>query len=423
MNGVRKRVYVVIWVIIILLGIHILSRSFTLLSASSLPNRLISQGEHYLGVSVIKTYFPGILIFTEYKEEKEIGEKIVEKALGDSPIYKFMKENESQVTEIEDADSYAMIIAKEAADENYVDELTGEVIFTESEQLLESESEPEAVNETSSEAVIANVEGTTGPQAPIEFSLDKLKDFDYLLSTFYNVDRTTTINSTKLNVETLLNQNLTISAESAGPQILIYHTHSQEGFVDSVPGVLDTTIVGVGDYLTKILQENYGYEVIHHRGVYDIINGKLDRNQAYTLAEPDIKAILAENPSIQVVLDLHRDGVREDVRLVTDVGGKPTAKFMFFNGLSYTTQSGEISYLHNPYLQDNLAFSLQLQLKAASYYPGLTRKIYLKGWRYNLHLCPRSVLVEVGAQTNTLQEGKNAMEPLADILHKVLSGN
>lgn len=56
------------------------------------------------------------------------------------------------------------------------------------------------------------------------------------------------------------------------------------------------------------------------------------------------------------------------------------------------------------------------------YYPGLTRKIYLKAYRYNMHLRPRSLLVELGAQTNTLQEAKNACEPLAQMLDMVLAG-
>lgn len=56
------------------------------------------------------------------------------------------------------------------------------------------------------------------------------------------------------------------------------------------------------------------------------------------------------------------------------------------------------------------------------YYPGLTRKIYLKAYRYNMHLRPQSLLVELGAQTNTLQEAKNACEPLAQMLDMVLAG-
>ena len=57
--------------------------------------------------------------------------------------------------------------------------------------------------------------------------------------------------------------------------------------------------------------------------------GKLDRNRAYTYALEGITKILEENPSIQVVIDLHRDGVKEGTRLVTEVNGKPTARIMF----------------------------------------------------------------------------------------------
>ena len=98
------------------------------------------------------------------------------------------------------------------------------------------------------------------------------------------------------------------------------------------------------------------------------------------------------------------------------------AQIMLFNGLSRTTSTGDIDYLYNPYIADNLAISFQMQLKAAEYYPNLTRRIYLKGYRYNMHYCPKTLLIEVGAQTNTVREAMNAMVPLADILNKVLTG-
>ena len=103
------------------------------------------------------------------------------------------------------------------------------------------------------------------------------------------------------------------------------------------------------------------------------------------------------------------DGVGENVYLKTEINGKANARIMFFNGLSQTPE-GPISYLANPFREDNLAFSLKLQLKAEEYYPGFTRKIYLKGLRYNQHLRARSALVK-GAQTNTFEEACNAMMP------------
>ena len=136
-----------------------------------------------------------------------------------------------------------------------------------------------------------------------------------------------------------------------------------------------------------------------------------------------IENILKGNSGIEVVIDLHRDGIDENRRLVTEINGKPTAKILFYNGLSYTNTQGKVSYLPNPYIQDNLAFSFQLEYQAALYYPDFYRGIYLAGLRYNLHLKKRALLLEAGAQTNTVQEVKNAMEPFADILNRVLQGN
>lgn len=273
---------------------------------------------------------------------------------------------------------------------------------------IEQEQPSEETRETSS-----SVEKQT------EISLEKLNDFDYLIQKFYTVDKTTTINSSQLNAGELLATDCSIQKRTDGePQILIYHTHASEGYSDSVAGDFSTTVVGVGERLTQILEGTYGYQVLHDTGVYDS-----DRDHAYSVAEPYVEQILAEHPSIEVVIDLHRDGVGDNTRLVTEQNGVQMAQIMFFNGLSRTTSMGDIEYLYNPYIQDNLAFSFQMQLAASRLYPDFSRKIYLKGYRYNMHFCPKSLLVEVGAQTNTLEEAMNAMDPLAKVLDQVLSGN
>lgn len=250
-----------------------------------------------------------------------------------------------------------------------------------------------------------------------EVDLTALQDFETLLREFYIVDSNTMAGSDQLNVENFLAKDMTVEKEDQGPQILIFHTHSREGFADSVPGDSSTTIVGVGDRLTQILTDTYGYHVLHHTAEYDT-----DRNQAYSKALPGIEQILEDNPSIQVVIDLHRDEMPEETRLVMDLDGRPTARFMFFNGLSRTKKTGNIAYLYNENLEDNLAFSFQMQKKAVEYYPGLTRKIYLKGYRYNMHMKDKYLLIELGAQNNTVEEAMNACDPLAHILDMVLSG-
>ena len=265
--------------------------------------------------------------------------------------------------------------------------------------------------------------GTLTASVPVmDLPLEQFQDFNFVISNFYTIDKTTSINSEQLNAVTLLEKDLRMSAGAENPQILIYHSHSQEEFADSIPGDASTMIVGVGEYLTTLLRDTYGYNVMHVTDTFDIMGGKLDRNKAYNYAQETISRILEENPSIEVVIDLHRDGVTGAKRLVTEINGKPTAKIMFFNGLSRTNQNGELSHLPNPYIQDNLAFSLQLARYAKEYYPDWFRTIYLRGYRYNLHLRPKALLVECGAQTNTVEEEMNAMQPLADILNKVLTG-
>ena len=264
---------------------------------------------------------------------------------------------------------------------------------------------------------------TVQPHPVIDLSPEKLADKNYLLEHFFVVDAATTADAASLNAVEYLAKDMTLKPEKDQPQILIYHSHSQETFADSRTGEEADTVVGVGDYLTEILEQKYGYQVIHVREYFDVIGGEIDRSRAYDFAREYVEKVLEENPTVQVLIDLHRDGVPDGKRLITEIGGKDTAQIMFYNGLSYTVNQGKISYLPNPYIEENLAFSFQLEYTAAEYYPGFYRCIYLAGLRYNLHLRPRALLVEAGAQTNTVQEVKNAMEPLGDILNRVLKGS
>lgn len=252
------------------------------------------------------------------------------------------------------------------------------------------------------------------------YQLAQLQDYDFLIKHFYTVHSSTTARREEMDAAVLTGMDLSMKKDPSVPQILIYHTHSQETYADYAAGNKKATVVELGNRLTALLEEK-GYQVLHDTTSYDMAAGKLDRNHAYNYALDGIMGILQKYPSIQVVLDLHRDGVKESLHMVRTVNGKATAPIMFFNGMSQTPE-GEIEYLKNPYKTENLAFSLQMQLLAEEKYPDLTRKIFLKGLRYNLHVRPRSALIEVGAQTNTLEEALNAMEPLADLLDQVLGG-
>lgn len=247
--------------------------------------------------------------------------------------------------------------------------------------------------------------------------LARLQDYDYLMKQYFSVHASTTADRSLMKAENLLGTDVRLTKNPDVPQILIYHTHASETYADYGPGNPDASVVGAGAYLAELLKQR-GWNVIHDTTVYDRKEGKLERSRAYTYALEGVQGILQEHPTIEVVLDLHRDGVSDSLRLVQEVGGKPTARIMFFQGMSRTPE-GEIAYLPNPYLQENLAFCFQMQLYC-SRYPGFTRKIYLKGLRYNLHLRGRSSLIEVGAQTNTKEEAWNAMELLAEAVDAVL---
>ncbi len=264
-------------------------------------------------------------------------------------------------------------------------------------------------------------ETTSAAASGTSYQAGQLSDYDVLMKHFYIVHSSTTAGRELMNAAKFQQNDLSLDQDSSAPQILIYHTHSQEEYADYGPGNQQATVIGIGNYLTQLLEAK-GWNVIHDTSSYDIKSGKLDRNRAYNYALDGITRILQDNPSIQVVLDVHRDGVKEGVHLVSEVAGKQTANIMFFQGMSQTPD-GPIEYLPNPYLEDNMAFTFQMQLDAADRYPGLMRKIYLKGFRYNLHVRPRAALIEVGAQTNSYQEALNAMEPLSELLDRVLQGN
>lgn len=290
--------------------------------------------------------------------------------------------------------------------------VNGDIIMEE----LETE---DGVTENSVTTLADGANGTT-------YTREQLSKSDFLLSKIFVVDGNTSMTKEELDIENLLDTDLTVeglkqTGEKREYKVLIYHTHGSESFADSREGKKEDTIVGVGSYLTKILEEQYGIAVYHDETAYDVIDGVLDRSKAYENAYNNVSKILKENPSIEVVIDLHRDGVDEETHLVTEVNGKRTAKIMFLNGVSRSNMNGEIDYLKNPNKLSNLAFSFQMYLTGKEHYGDYVRKIYVRSLRYNLHLLPRTALIEVGAQNNTLEEEKNAMEPLAAILDKVLS--
>jgi stage II sporulation protein P len=275
-----------------------------------------------------------------------------------------------------------------------------EDVISLSELDLESEKK-------SPSASAPEINGTTA-----DFNFQQLKNY-------YIVDSKTAMTSDYFDYSKFMSSDIKIKQSDDKPVILVFHTHSQEMFIDSGKNDINEGIVGAGTRLCDRLEKVYGLKCIHVTDSFDVVNGKNQILGAYERMEPVIKDILNKNPSVDMVIDMHRDGVPESTHLSENINGKPTAQIMFFNGLCRLNKNGtlnNIQNLENPYIPQNLALSFRMKLKADNMYPNLTRKIYLNAYRYSLHMMPKSMLIEVGAQTNTKQEIYNAVDYLADII-------
>ncbi|WP_343208961.1 stage II sporulation protein P [Anaerolentibacter hominis] len=344
----------------------------------------------------------GIMTYqSRYAQEQKLGSGLLGQIVGNFSINRYFMEY-ADIEPVEEDESTFLLLEELPGfqnDRTEVSYIFGETYYEESKDTQDGNDSKLAANRKVVE------------------TLKKNKDYEYLLSNFYILDSVTSVNEKVLPVKTMLSKDMTLK-QSDQPQILIYHTHGSETFADSKKGKTEDTVIGLGDTLTAEL-EKYGYNVIHDRNVYDEVDGVLDRSKAYTYSLEAVNRHLKENPSIQVVLDIHRDGVAGDEKTYTTIDGEKSARIMFFNGLS-RNKKGPIDYLNNPNRTGNLAFSLQMECKAMEEFPDFVKKIYLKNYRYNLHVRERCLLVEVGNQNNTVREGKNAMIHLAYLLNEVL---
>lgn len=354
----------------------------------------------------VKEAFGGIFI----SEQNSKGNSILEYASGGTIV----KENNTLQKEDEQESVGDLIISYASGSEEL---LHREQISTQTPFDIEEPSKEEETAVTSSiasffsPACYPELNGIIGKK----YLLDNLLQLDYLKDTFYIVNATTKMTKQEFNVEYFLERDLSIEKKKE-PQILIYHTHGSEAFVDSRNGITEDTVVGMGEILARYLTEKHGYEVLHDTTIFDKKDGKDNRNYAYSEALTYMEALLKKYPSIDVIIDLHRDA---GTKRVATIQGKKVAKVMLFNGLCRNTQ-GVLSYLPNENLLDNLAFSFQMKLIGDEMYPGLMNRIFLKDYRYNMHLAKRYLLIELGTDQNTVEEARNAMEPLSDILAQVL---
>ncbi|MGL4738684.1 MAG: stage II sporulation protein P [Cellulosilyticaceae bacterium] len=253
---------------------------------------------------------------------------------------------------------------------------------------------------------------------------NKLDDPSYLMQYFFTGDGSLKIGADllgKWDFKALSQKPIRLDETKEGPKVLIFHTHVKERYAGE--GKTGKGVAAVGDELANILEKQYGIEAMHVEDSFYLPNSESVTGN-YERMSPVIENILKENPSIEIVIDLHRDGINGKDKFLGEYNGKQAAKFMFVNGLCMQrNQEGKLipmKQLTNPYLEENFAFSMQAQIEGLEYYPDLMRKLYLKEYRYSLHMRPNSLLVEVGNQNNTLEEAVNSAAPIAHIIAKVL---
>ena len=227
--------------------------------------------------------------------------------------------------------------------------------------------------------------------------------------------------------ETLLNHGADLCVpDKAQPTVLIFHTHTTEGYLPADTGAFYNgyatrssdpaeSVVRVGEELCAVLRQ-CGVGCIHDTTVYD---GTYDG--AYARSRAGVQKLLEENPTVQIVLDVHRDAIRltdtQACKPTAVIGGKKAAQIMVITGV----QEGSVTDF--PGWQANLRFALCLQQKAQDLYEGLMKPIYFCPRRYNMDLTPCSLLLEFGSDTNTLEEAVYSARLLGRALAELIDEN
>ncbi|MBQ1411256.1 MAG: stage II sporulation protein P [Oscillospiraceae bacterium] len=282
---------------------------------------------------------------------------------------------------------------------------------------LRAKQEPVPTSETEafaaegqSEEIKTEIETETGASAapePISFTAEEAEEIDFRGDCSYTVDKAA-----------LLQQPLNWPDEP-GPKVLVIHSHSCESYTECeghsyTPSAdyrtldMQNNVVAVGDALAEALAA-LGVELIHDR----TYNDYPDYNSSYAVAREKIEAYLEQNPSIVMVLDLHRDALEQPVRESVELDGQTVAPLMLVVG---TDEGG----LDHPHWADNLSCALKLQALANRAFPALFKQISFRSQRFNGDLTRGSLIVEVGSTENTLPEAIAAMPYLAQLVAELL---
>lgn len=210
--------------------------------------------------------------------------------------------------------------------------------------------------------------------------------------------------------QSLLQKPLSFGSDA---EVLVIHTHTTESYLpDDRNHDTNKNIVKVGAAIAKTLNDN-GIKAHHNTTVHDYPSF----NGSYTKAMNTIQAELQKNPKIKIVIDVHRDGLTyndgKKLRLATEIDGKQSAQVMLVMG---TDEGG----LEHPAWQENLSFGLKIQEELLKINSSFARPLNLRRERFNESATLGSMIVEVGANGNTLEEAVTAGEYFAKGLVSVL---
>ena len=216
--------------------------------------------------------------------------------------------------------------------------------------------------------------------------------------------------------EALLTAPVELHLADGEPRVLILHTHTTESFAQTDPRYEETSpyrtldpghnMIALGTILEKILTEA-GIGVIHDTDFHDYPS----YNGSYSHAAASTRAYLEQYPTIELILDLHRDAADTPTgQMATkcSIGGQQAAQLMFVLGTD--------KRLNHPDWEDNLSLALKLQVLLEQENPGICRDLTLSQNRYNQHLGPYALLVEIGAAGNTLDQARLAARELGEAI-------
>ena len=225
----------------------------------------------------------------------------------------------------------------------------------------------------------------------------------------FGVVKVKNVNKTDIDIESILKEKIDLSVSKDKPSVLIFHTHTTETYQILDRGFYETNfktrtkesgqnMLRVGKEICREI-ETLGYKVIHDTEIHD-----LSYNGAYAHSREKVEEYLKKYPTIQIVLDIHRDAIQQSdgtkIKPTATIQGKKAAQIMIISGCQEKGNPIE----NFPGWRYNLTFAVHLQNKLETMFQGITRPLYFCPRKYNMNVSHCSLLVEVGSDANTLEE-------------------